>query len=63
MTDDVTRKAVACWVADLRQRGAALQASGDELLIDGPEELLTPGRLRDLKTYKPEILRILKGTA
>ncbi len=63
MTDELTQKIVRIWLPYLRQHGVTLEESAGELLVDGPEAMLTEGRLRDLKEHKALILEILKESA
>ena len=61
MSDELTEKAVRIWLPYLRQRGVTLEESAGELVVDGPEAMLTEGRLRDLKEHKALILAIITG--
>lgn len=46
-------------LTDLIQRGVQLQADGSNLVVDAPQGVLTAEVCQTLKTYKPELLRML----
>jgi hypothetical protein len=45
---------------DLRRRDVILEASGERLHVDAPTGTLTDELRRELKEYKPQLMRILE---
>lgn len=46
----------AALLADLQRRGVTITADGDQLRCNGPDEVLTPETLDELRTHKAAIL-------
>jgi len=47
----------ATLLATLRAQGVTLAVEGDDLLVDGPETVLTDEVVSELKARKPDIIR------
>ena len=47
-------------VADLTGRGITLAVEGDHLAIEGDNDILTDAIVEELRTHKPEIIRLLR---
>lgn len=54
---------VRWWLDYLKTLGVTITIEGDEARVKAPPGVLTEGRLRDLRTYKAEVIEILASEA